>query len=197
MTTLPSLKVEKELAQREKRIEVKRRAIKEVVEEYAVIRDKKLYKATHATWEIYLESRWHMSARHLNRLIAAAKVVKRLPSGNGTIGPKIPESHTRVLGKIDPEKRGEALDRAKEKAGERGESVTADDVKESVQEIAGTPVTEIHTKPDPEMVRLIQAAIDKLAQAIPLATHHRSTQGTLHTVSNKLKSMLTELTSAA
>jgi hypothetical protein len=42
------------------------------------IRDEKLYRATHKTFEMYLNQKWQLQKRHAYRLIAAAQVVENL-----------------------------------------------------------------------------------------------------------------------
>jgi hypothetical protein len=48
----------------------------------AEIRDRKLYKQTHTTFEQYLADRWDMSRSRAHRLIEAAKISEVLPTGN-------------------------------------------------------------------------------------------------------------------
>jgi hypothetical protein len=48
------------------------------------IRDDRLYRASHTTFEDYCQERWGMSRRHANRTIEAASVAGIL----GPIGPK-------------------------------------------------------------------------------------------------------------
>lgn len=55
----------------------------EVGEALAEIRDNRLYRETHATFEAYCRERWGWTSRHANRQIEAAEVVATL----GPIGP--------------------------------------------------------------------------------------------------------------
>ena len=75
------------------------------------IRDQKLYRKSHKTFESYVKERWSMSQRHAKRLIHSATVVENLKSG--PVGP-LPssESVVRPLTKVEPEKRVEVLERA-------------------------------------------------------------------------------------
>lgn len=76
------------------------------------IRDSRLYRETHSTFENYCRDRWGMNRRYANRIIEAAVVVENL----GPIGPKLPstgtdqlvslpthESQARPLAKLEPE----------------------------------------------------------------------------------------------
>lgn len=64
------------------------------------IRDGRLYRATHPTFEDYCRDRWDFSRRHANRLIEASEVVDHL----GPIGPTpATESQARELTALDPE----------------------------------------------------------------------------------------------
>ncbi|WP_433227386.1 hypothetical protein [Microtetraspora malaysiensis] len=61
-----------------------------------VIRDARLYRATHGTFEDYCLERWGMSRPHAYRLIAEWSLAERLLSVS-PIGDKMSESHVRVL----------------------------------------------------------------------------------------------------
>jgi hypothetical protein len=67
------------------------------------IRDRRLYRETHATFEAYCRERWGWSRRHANRQIEAARVVDAV----GPVGPK-PESERQaraMLDRLEPEER--------------------------------------------------------------------------------------------
>lgn len=71
----------------------------------AAIREKKLYRSTHPTFEDYCRDRWGMSKSHANRYIDSAEVAKNLtPIG---VIPKR-ESHARPLAKLPPEQQRQA-----------------------------------------------------------------------------------------
>ena len=76
----------------------------EVGNALARIRDARLYRAEFATFEDYCQTRWSLSRRHVNRLIAANDVVEDL----GPMGPK-PETErqTRPLVAVPKEERAE------------------------------------------------------------------------------------------
>ena len=72
----------------------------EVGEALALVRDSRLYRETHATFEDYCQKRWGLSRRHVNRTIAAAEIVTAV----GPMGP-IPtsERQARELVGLPPE----------------------------------------------------------------------------------------------
>ena len=75
----------------------------------ARIREDRLYRQTHATFESYCRERWGLSKRHCNRLIESAEVVESV----GPIGPEITtESQARELAKVPPERRAEVVEKA-------------------------------------------------------------------------------------
>jgi hypothetical protein len=73
------------------------------------IRDSRLYRDTHDTFEGYCIERWSMSNRHANRLIQSAEVIGNL----GPIGP-IPDSESvaRPLAILEPDQQREAWQQA-------------------------------------------------------------------------------------
>ena len=76
----------------------------EVGNALARIRDARLYRAEFATFEEYCQTRWSLSRRHVNRLIAANDVVEDL----GPIGPKPEiESQARPLASVPKKDRAE------------------------------------------------------------------------------------------
>jgi hypothetical protein len=72
------------------------------------VRDSRLYRATHATFEDYCRERWQMDRTYAHRIIEGAKLAEEmLPIGN------IPtESAARELAKVEPEHRAEVLQAA-------------------------------------------------------------------------------------
>lgn len=67
----------------------------------SIIRDKRLYRDSHSSFEDYCQDRWGISKRHSNRLIQAEKVIDNL----GPMGPTQPlsERQARELVKSEPE----------------------------------------------------------------------------------------------
>jgi len=115
----------------------------------AGIRDARLYRASHGTFEEYLLSRWGMARRTAYRMIEAAQVV-----GNVSHGTQIPpanERQARELARLDPEEQsaawGKVLDRA------QGSLVTARDVQDVVDEM-----TEDYGEEDPPLTEEDQRA---------------------------------------
>ena len=79
----------------------------------AEIRDSRLYRATHATFEAYCRGRWGMAKTHANRLVGAAQVVALLaPIG---VTPAT-ESQARPLTRLEPPPQVEAWEAATDKA---------------------------------------------------------------------------------
>jgi len=94
------------------------------------IRDSKLYRETHSTFEEYCKERWGFTRSYAYRLIASSEVTDNLsPMGD------IPESErvTRPLTKLPPEQQKEAFQKAVETAPEG--KVTAKHVEKVVEEI--------------------------------------------------------------
>lgn len=120
------------LADCERVIEAGQRTFVEVGHALLRIRDSRLYRAKHDTFENYCLSRWGMARTYAHRLIEAAGVVKNLlPIGNT---PKT-EAVVRSLTKLEPAQQREAWTKANEKAASEDRPVTARDVAEIVVEI--------------------------------------------------------------
>lgn len=100
-----------ELAACEQVIERGLKTFTEVGVALAAIRDARLYRASHATFEDYCRDRWSLSSRHVNRTIEAAKVAGVL----GPIGP-VPanEAQARELAPLlsDPDELRDTWQRA-------------------------------------------------------------------------------------
>ena len=105
----------------------------EVGEALAEIRDRRLYRIEHQSFDAYLETKWKISRSRASRLIQAADVVKLLPTGNKPTT----ERQARPLTKLPAEKRGEAWQRAVE-ASPTG-APTAKAVAAVVAQRTGTP----------------------------------------------------------
>ena len=72
------------------------------------VRDSRLYRATHATFEEYCRERWQMDRTYAYRIIEGAKIAdEMLPIGN------IPtEAAAREIAKVEPGQRAEVLQSA-------------------------------------------------------------------------------------
>ncbi|MCC5805457.1 MAG: hypothetical protein JJU00_03925 [Opitutales bacterium] len=107
---------------------------KKVGEALARIRDGRLYRESHTTFEEYCRERWNMKRAHAYRMITAAEVAS-------PIGDKITaESQARELAKIPEERRAEVVERATEASGGR---LTAAAIREAWQGTAENKPTEL------------------------------------------------------
>ena len=93
------------------------------------IRDGRLYREQHGTFEDYCRERWGMSRIHAHRMIDAARVCDVLPIGNKPTS----ESQARPLARLPAEKQPEAWEAASNKAKEESRPVTARDVEVEVE----------------------------------------------------------------
>lgn len=119
-----------ELSELEKKIERGLGTFVEVGDALLKIRDGRLYRDSHGTFEEYCRERWGMSRRHANRLIESAEVSLTL----GPTGPKpATERHARPLAQVEPEHRREVWQRAVDTAPEG--KVTASHVESVVREM--------------------------------------------------------------
>jgi hypothetical protein len=101
------------------------------------VRDLRLYRVEHATFEDYCQARWDMGRRYVNQIIAAAQVQENL----GAIAPKkLPanEAQVRPLTKLkDPEQQREAWQQVLERVDRETEGqLTAQIVEEVVRQLA-------------------------------------------------------------
>lgn len=98
------------------------------------IRDSRLYRGTHETFEAYCVERWQLSKSHVNRLVAASSVVESVaPVG---VTPNN-ERQARPLTKLPPEEQADAWQEAVETAPKDGDGepvITAKHVESVVRE---------------------------------------------------------------
>jgi phage N-6-adenine-methyltransferase len=99
------------------------------------IRDSKLYRESHTTFEDYCRERWQMSKTNANRLIQAAEVTENL-TPFGVILPTS-ESQARPLTRLEPEEQIVAWEKAVSTASNR--KITAAHVQSVVDEITSKP----------------------------------------------------------
>jgi len=78
----------------------------------AEIRDSRLYRADHATFEDYCQKKWGWRRDYCDKLIQGAAVVKALPERVHTIVGT--ETQARELAKVEPERRVAVLEKAAE-----------------------------------------------------------------------------------
>jgi hypothetical protein len=97
----------------------------EVGESLWEIREGKLYRETHSTFEAYCKERWGISKTHANRLIMANEIQESV----APVGVKITsERQARELAKVEPERRHEVVEKAVE---ETGGKLTAKAIREA------------------------------------------------------------------
>lgn len=110
----------------------------EVGQALVEIRDRRLYRLTHDTFEAYCRERWDFSRIHAHRFIEAADIVGVLPIGNSRPSN---ESQARALAplKDDPEQMAEAWEEA---IVETNGKPTAAAVTEAVERRLRKPLTE-------------------------------------------------------
>lgn len=90
-----------ELKEREAKIENGLKAFYEVGQELIVIRDRKLYRQTHKTFEDYFQERWQMTRARAYQLMAASEVVESLSTMVDAPKPAS-ERQTRPLNGLSP-----------------------------------------------------------------------------------------------
>lgn len=97
-----------------------------------VLRDKRLYRSTHKTFEDYCQDRFGITRRYANNRIVFASILEDL----GTRVPKLPETEyqARPLAKLDtPEQQAEAWQNAQKASGE--EQPSSAKVNQSVDDL--------------------------------------------------------------
>ena len=137
MTDLVTSAETADLRRYETVIERGSRAFIEVGQALLAIRDGKLYRASHDTFEAYCRERWDFNRNFANKTIRAAKTTAAL----GTTVPILParEHQVRPLTRLEPATAAAAWERAVENAG--GEQPTQRQVEEAVAEIVPPPAT--------------------------------------------------------
>lgn len=102
------------------------------------IRDSRLYRETHATFEDYCREKWDMSKTQANRLIAAAKVVENISSvAPRAVTEHLTESVIRSLAVLDPKDQKKAFRQAVKDA-PAATGITAKIVTKAAHEVAPT-----------------------------------------------------------
>ncbi len=107
------------------------------------IRDNRLYRISHRTFEAYCKGKWKMTPQYANRLVAAASSVKNLET---IVSKPTRESQVRPLTKLEPEQQKQAWEHAVSTAG--GEP-TSKQVEEAVMEFNSQNTTQEPTIPEP------------------------------------------------
>ena len=105
MTAILTASESTALAEHEAVIERGIQTFYEVGMALANIRDRKLYRANHGTFEDYCQQRWQMSKAHAYRMIDAAEVVS--PIGDSGLPLPANEGQARELGRVPEPDRAE------------------------------------------------------------------------------------------
>ncbi|MBA2558446.1 MAG: hypothetical protein H0V07_00900 [Propionibacteriales bacterium] len=97
------------------------------------IRDRRLYRTTHGTFEDYCRDRWTMDRTYAHRVMQSAEVVGMLPTGNTV---PVNEAQARPLTRLrdDPDSVRSAWGRAHRRAAEEFRPVTAAVVEQAVRD---------------------------------------------------------------
>lgn len=103
-----SLPESRDLIRLECVVEKGRKTFVEVGEALAEIRDRRLYRTEHPTFDAYLDKKWNLSRSRACRIIQAAETVKVLPTGNKPQS----ERQARPLAALPPAQRVEVWEKA-------------------------------------------------------------------------------------
>lgn len=126
------------------------------------IRDGRLYRETHKTFEAYCRERWGFAKSQAYRLIAAANVTAEMsPTGDKLKT----ESQARELGKVPAEKRESVLEWAEEKAAGTGKPVTAAGIRKAAADLEEEVDDDIPNTPADRM-KVANAEIESIARQI-------------------------------
>jgi hypothetical protein len=152
------------LTELEQVIEAGMKTFAEVGTALWAIRDGRLYRASHATFESYCREKWGFARNYANKMIAAAEVVGRL----GTIVPKpSTERQARPLAQLPAAEQPQAWKEATEHAESEGRRVTARDVETVVEERKARAATAAGQKEEPQEPGKRQESEDELADEMP------------------------------
>ncbi|MCA9130599.1 MAG: hypothetical protein KDB22_26100 [Planctomycetales bacterium] len=128
--------INSELAKQEARIE---RGLVDAGNALLVIRDEKLYRVEHRTFEDYVKSRWGLSRSRAYQLIEASEVVDKVVNKMSKILDKslLPanDSQLREIAKAPEEKQVEIVSKVAEKAAAENRKPTAADYRQATEEV--------------------------------------------------------------
>jgi hypothetical protein len=125
------------------------------------IRDERLYRDTHETFDAYCRARWSMSRQHAYRLIAGAETSNRL-SPRGDIKPTS-EKQIRPIAGLTPKLQNQIFRHAVEEA--EGKDPTARQVEEAKRTILKQMNTDVKAPPQPFVVIEKSPSLDKEIQS--------------------------------
>ena len=100
------------------------------------IRDERLYKETHKTFEAYCQERWKFNRKRAHQLIQGASVVENVQNFGQTNTAPSNDAQARELAKLPADQQGEVWAEVVEEAG-GVENVTAEQVKQAVKATLG------------------------------------------------------------
>jgi hypothetical protein len=168
----------KELADCEKIISKGREIFEAVGDALLKIRDKRLYRATHATFDSYCEEKWNLGARYARQLANASEVMGNLRAEAGRVieeldrihgsDPELPasERQARPLAKLPRPQQRLAWESAKARAKSQGRPVKAQDVEASVrQRLNGAEANGQSKKQTPRPTTTLTTANDQCKSA--------------------------------
>jgi len=171
-----SVEEQTELALCEAVIERGRKAFLEVGGALMTIQEKRLYRATHTTFDAYCREKWQIGKSYAYDMIAAYGIVENVRHSGQTDA--LPENPKQALAlrQVPKEEQAEVLQKAVETAPEGG--VTAAHIEETANRHLGKPepfVTEVSPKTEP-VVTEIAPTVEKAAEARPVVTDTRASQ---------------------
>lgn len=139
----------------EVRIEEGKQAFEQVGLALLEIRDRKLYRQSHSSFQNYCRDRWQFTGRRAYQMVEAAAVVQSIKDANDeTVNncSQFPttESQCRPLSVVEPAQRAEVFQKAVQKAKSENKPVTARRVEAAVNE---------HIE-KPEVVRVVAESKD-------------------------------------
>lgn len=110
------------------------------------IRDEKLYRITHKTFEEYCQEKWNLSRPHAYRMIESAEVIQNVSQGRQSEPLPANERQARPLAKLQPAEQADAWQEAVE---ESDGKPTAKDVEAVVNKRLGkTKAVSLYVCPD-------------------------------------------------
>ncbi len=98
------------------------------------IRDKRLYRETHLTFEEYCRRKWEMSKTQANRLIASFRVTEVVGSVSGPAPAS--ESQVRPLTVLNPSTQKKVWEKVVQQAKKEGQEITAKMVSDVAHKVA-------------------------------------------------------------
>ena len=146
-------------------IEAGQRTFIDVGQALLKIRDSRLYRAEHDTFENYCVSRWGWSKSRANQLVDAAKAAANLTTT--VVTPPASERVVRPLTHLEPAQQREAWEKANEKAAAEDRPVSARHVEGAVIELAPRVRREKFTMPTQAMF-LARGAVSQLCARLVL-----------------------------